>query len=316
MNTISPLRRNDDPPIDDGGLPPGGAPPPNEASERHAEGVRAQALRDRYATGEGVADKTYDCDDLSDGWDHDFDACIKQRVKTPTLFATTSDRKPLIRASDVVQKKIGDCALMATLAALAATDPGRIREAIAENRNQRGEVQSYTVTLYRAESHLLRANTYSEVKVTVDATFPSGHAEERSTSDGKVIWPLVFEKAYAVFRGGYNQIHHGAFASEVMQALTGRPAEHDGFGWLGYSSAQLQGDLAAGKLVVFDTKRGAGALASGLVASHSYRVAGTEIVNGEICVVLHNASDGASPRPIPFRALSLSFQRVNVGSVR
>jgi hypothetical protein len=65
------------------------------------------------------------------------------------------------------------------------------------------------------------------VQITVDNRFPT------RKSDGKVafaqpgdqeLWPLVLEKAYAIYRGGYDKINGGDTGQAELQAFTGKPS--------------------------------------------------------------------------------------------
>jgi hypothetical protein len=319
MNTVSLIRRNDEPLPDDGGLPPGGAPPPNDADAARADRARAEGLRDRLAAGETSPPKPYDCDNFADGAKHDFDRCVNERLRGSSATGEQRGNLKAFDARDVRQGRVGDCFFMAPLSALASTPSGRtlIDRAIVENKNQRGEVLSYTVTLYKAELHWLRSKTFSEVKITVDPIFARGHAEASITQDGTNILSVVVEKAYAVYCGGYNRLNQGGLASDAMEALTGKAAESFSLGWLGYSSSRLEKDLASGKMVVINSRKDIAAGGrSDLVASHSYQVTGTCRLDGKLCVLLHSPREDDDPKPIPFDDLGTWFARVDVGSVR
>jgi hypothetical protein len=206
---------------------------------------------------------------------------------------------------------------MATLAAMAGTPAGRalIKGAIVENTNDRGVVTSYTVTLHKPETHWYKATTFSDVKITVSPLLTLGHASGQANGTGE-LWPAVIEKACAQYIGGYNVLNTGTAANIPMQLLTGRPAQY--FPLHSYGADQLKSALAAGKLVVFETKS---AFCCdnpyGLVDAHAYSVTGTETKNGQLWVTLHNpwGNKDTEPNPIPYSQFKQWFSGVDVGSM-
>ncbi|MGA7122155.1 MAG: C2 family cysteine protease [Polyangiaceae bacterium] len=257
---------------------------------------------------------------------HDYERCGDDApIVGPVLYMQQTSDAQAIAAGDVHQSLAGDCALMATLAALASSPTGRalVENAIKENKNSQGDVVSYTVTMHEPKSHYwgLAAKTFSEVKVTVQSSFVLGHALPRGTVgfDQKEgpheVWPLVLEQAYAAVRGGYNQTSRGDAPFRAMEALTGKPADQHRVGWLGYSAEQIAADCAAGKLVVLDTKKSVNK-AYQLVDGHAYQVVGTEVRNGKRCFTLNNPWNEQQPDPIPCDELTKWFAAVDVGSVQ
>jgi hypothetical protein len=250
---------------------------------------------------------------------HDYDACGSAAVDSPRLFARQNGDPSEIDMHDVQQASVGDCYFMATLSALAQSSEGRalIRGAITENRNDRGDVVTYTVTLHKPEKHWLGLGrtTFTEVHVTVEPLFANGHAAARPAGKSNEVWPIVMEKAYAQFSGGYNAIAHGGLPSDAMQVLTGREARHTELGWLhSYPARDLQSDLAAGNLVVLGTR--SDVQGYGLLGGHSYVATGTYEQGGRLYTTLHNPWDSSEPQAVPVDEIGLLFHAVNVGSVR
>jgi hypothetical protein len=130
-----------------------------------------------------------------------------------------------VQASDVRQGAIGDCYLVAALAAVANSNPKAIQDAIKDNRDG-----TYTVRFYEVGW----GGSKSETKVTVDADLPANYgspAYAKSTEkvDGKPnmeLWPSLLEKAYAQWKGSYNAIGHGGVSGDVMEALTGNRSQY------------------------------------------------------------------------------------------
>ncbi len=287
---------------------------PNPVLSERSERAAAQARLEAFAAG-SEPEAPPSC-----GTDDD-DASPQSGVPGAVLFAREPSDVHEVEPTDVKQGAIADCYLMATLCALAGSPAGRdlIRRAITENKNARGETVSYTVTLHRPDAGWLRT-TFTDVRVTVDATFPSRHAIPAAAPDGRAeVWPLVLEKAYAAYVGSYRAIGgHGGLPADAMRVLTGREAScialSRTLGIPSYGATELQRDLIAGKLIVLGT--GAATARADLVAKHAYWVSGTTVQNGKLYVTLHNPCNALDPAPVPVEDLDRLFTAVHVGSVR
>jgi calpain family cysteine protease len=314
MDPVSSAQRRDDACVDDvDGSSTKGTPATVPDRVRR---MAAQAIYDLYAAG-GLRGPV-DCSKHEDA-----DRCGTETVSKPVLFLKERDDTDAVDRADVTQAKLNDCHLMAALAALASTPAGRelIKSAITENRNDKGEVVSYTVTLHEPQDHLWGPRTFSEVKLTVDDRFAANHAAaRRGENQQSEIWPLVIEKAYAQYQGGYGEIDGQGSPARAMEILTGKPAADIPLDASpGYGADRLACDLAAGKLVVLLTKRsfdGAGPV--GIVANHGYSVADARSVGGKLMVQLHNPWNDSTkePRPIAYEDLAKWFVSADVGSVR
>jgi hypothetical protein len=252
--------------------------------------------------------------------------CPATPVPNPVLFMREGTDADAVDLHDVRQDGIGDCFLMAPLAGLASTPDGRalIKGAITENRNDQGDVLSYTVTLHKPDKSLGRATTFTDVQVTVSGPFVCGHATARQDGNLNEVWPLVVEKAYAQYCGCYPNAGN---VSHAMAVLTGRNVTHIGFQWPdrlfggSYGSEQMASDLAAGKVVVLESKSGIGtnderAGAHSLYGDHAYVVTGTEIIDGKLCVRLHNPWNQREPDPVPYSELGNWFTSVNIVALK
>ncbi len=116
---------------------------------------------------------------------------------------------------DVGQGAIGDCYFCAGLSAIAQARPEVLKNGIKD----RGD-GTYDVRLY---DHRGRERT-----VTVDdELYRKGHAGPRygRGTDHRELWPPLYEKAYAEFRGGYDRLDTGGQAGKAMQTLTGEPSD-------------------------------------------------------------------------------------------
>jgi len=317
MNTVTSTQRRDGTCVDDTeGSPPQGTLP---TVVDKACRIAAQERYDALAAGGLVG--PVDCAKKRDP-----DRCGTEVVKNAVLFIKEEGDANEVDRADVKQAKLNDCHLMAPLAAIASTPDGRelIKNAITENKNENGEVVSYTVTLHKPEEHWWGPKTFSDVKFTVDARFSAKHADARAAGEAREVWPLVIEKAFAQYRGGYGKIDDNGSPARAMEILTGKPAVDIPLGQgRGYQADRLQCDLAAGKIVVLLTKHTfEGPGAEGLVANHAYQVTGATVEGGKFMVTMHNPwsvddpSKSHEPPPVPFDELERCFAAIDVGSVR
>jgi hypothetical protein len=268
---------------------------------------------------------------------HTYDQCVRAPISDPILFETEGTDVNAVDPNDVRQRGLGDCYFLASLAALASTPRGQslIRGAIVENKNDRGEVVSWTVTLHRPESHLFGPTTFRDEHVLVAGMYVVGHAEARPGNYGDEVWAPLFEKAYAQYAGSYEKIGRGGDPAKAMAILTGRAATSVSLGWperlfRSYGADELQRDLAGGKMIVLNTRPGIGRSpgsratraerqvssdAHGLIGRHAYFVQGVEQQNGKPCVRLGNPWADTNPELVPCDELARWFSRVTIGAV-
>jgi hypothetical protein len=160
----------------------------------------------------------------------------------------------------------------------------------------------------------LSATTFHEIRIRVDPTFVAGHAQPRAADGLREVWPLVMERAYAEYRGSHNAIARGGHPWTAMQAINGRLATRIELSDR-YGTTELQRDIAAGKLVVLETKKGQ-PLGRGLEEGHAYAVTGTEERDGRLWVRLQNPWGVGDTESIPSDEIGRWFLAVDVGSVR
>jgi hypothetical protein len=249
---------------------------------------------------------------------HDYSLCGTDPVAKSALFLQESGDIDPVDVKDVRQRALGDCHVMAAIAAMASTAAGSsaIKSMIRQGTNQYGEV-SYTVTLHRPEHHWFGTTTFTEVPVTVDGPYVTGHADARKEGAVQEVWPLVMEKAFAKLYGGYAEINRGHSPALALEVLTGKPVETRSLGWLSsYGASDLTAALGAGKLVVLSTRASlAPNNAPQLVANHAYVVLGVTTVGDQPCLLLQNPW-GIPPAHVPIDELDDWFSAVNIGSVR
>ncbi len=201
-----------------------------------------------------------------------------------------------VSSGDVVQGMIGDCYMMAGFAAVADKHPEAITNALKDNKDG-----TYTVRFYETSPY----GAARAVSVTIDGQLPTkglGLHYGKGKTTGE-LWPALLEKAYAQWKGGYQNIGNGGQAGDVMAALTGR---NDTFVSLSASTsttssstsssasrafAAIEAALKAGKSVAAGTHGESSSemyKGTGVYAHHAYSVLGTSVENGKQYVTLRN----------------------------
>jgi hypothetical protein len=237
-----------------------------------------------------------------------------QPIRPSQPFVWETEDASAIDPRDVRQSTLGDCHLMAPLAALAATREGRttIAKAIWSSTDAMGQ-PCYCVRLYRRTWYgALEPKTF---KVSAEDVYVQGHALARTNGgvgEPWEIWPLLFEKAYAQLRDGYKAIDQGGSPADALETLTGHHATTTKFGILSaYSENDLRHDLAAERAIVFRTPPSATPLAYGLAPAHAYSVQALEEHDGWTYVKLRNPWGKDDPEPIPLVQLRKLFTAVD-----
>jgi hypothetical protein len=195
-----------------------------------------------------------------------------------------------INADDPLQGQVGDCYLVSSLAAVANTHPELLDKNLKTNKDG-----TYTVTFYARPD---MSGPAKPVQVTVDGDFPTkgSSLEYISARDRQELWPLVYEKAYAQWKGGYGAIE-GGMGSMALEALTGaKPA---------YFTITSDADPAqvfqkvkeacANKGAVVALSQPYGSEVQGMIADHAYTLLGTEEKNGQQLVKLRNPWGQSEP---------------------
>lgn len=178
------------------------------------------------------------------------------------LFARGPKDRDEVSPNDVVQGSLGTCYLLSTLAAIAFAHPDHIRQSIRDHGD------SASVRFYERDK-VTGAHT-REVWVRVSLDFQANkrggflltHSRQRD-ADGKFeLWPAVFEKAYAAWKGGYDAIDYGN-PGLAMRELLGPKATSSGVEIAG-NAAVLHPLFAHARDTVNWKKDGVHAMAPGL----------------------------------------------------
>lgn len=309
-----------------------GGPPVDPSVAARLQRAEADARLQAFAAGR----RPERCKDLAPA-DRLVGGCLVDDVDAVVLYQREGNDVDAVAPSDVEQGYLPDCCILAVLGAMATTPEGRaaLRAAIVENKNDEGQVVSYTVTLHELQKTMLGSTSFRDVRLTVDCAYVLGHAHPRAGDGRSEVWPLVIEKAFAKYVGGYDKIGRGLDSSDVMTLLTGRKATQISLSWprrlgSGYSEARLQAALHDGKIIVLNTKIGIGGIrgrsadtqselplpadAHGLVEGHAYFVTRTEQRNGKTFLQLGNPWGHTQPDDIPLDEMTTWFSSISVGS--
>lgn len=121
------------------------------------------------------------------------------------------------KTTDAAQGYLGDCFLVASLAAIANASPQTIKDAITYN----AEKGTYTVRFFEETGR----GKFSPVNIEVDAYLPSSQSSKDDPAyagdRGGVMWVAIAEKAYAKWKGGYDAIGQGGVMADAMQEISG-----------------------------------------------------------------------------------------------
>mmetsp|Transcript_144115 Transcript_144115/g.268472 ORF Transcript_144115/g.268472 Transcript_144115/m.268472 type:complete len:557 (+) Transcript_144115:67-1737(+) len=144
---------------------------------------------------------------------------IKEKKEEVELF------KNGIKPSDVIQGYVGDCWLLAAMAAL-AENPETIKALFIDKTEQASGV--YRIKLFHAPSQSWRVVEVDTYVPTMQVTCCCGLLKliqsplSASTKESEM-WPLLLEKAFAKHCGSYNALT-GGLPQWAFEAMTGQPA--------------------------------------------------------------------------------------------
>ena len=121
-------------------------------------------------------------------------------------------------AIDARQGVIGDCYLLSSFSALARSAPELLRSLLTANGDG-----TYTARFHRR----LDGGQFAAEAVVVDGKVPVRKSDgepiyARSRRRGE-LWPLIAEKAYAAWKGGYDLAGEGGMVEQTLEELTGQP---------------------------------------------------------------------------------------------
>ncbi len=211
---------------------------------------------------------------------------------TGPLFVTDPSPK------DVAQGQIGNCYFPSALAAIAQARPDAIKKMITDNGDG-----TYSVTF---KERNYRTGGFKNVKVDVDGDLyvrSSGSPLYGSTTGDNTpsnmeLWYPIVEKAYAAWKGGYDEIGNGGSAGTVFEEILGEDSAYVGLGngretaaWRAITAA-VDGKNPAALGTHDDEKIYKN---TGVYANHSYSVIGYKEENGERYVQIRNPWGESEP---------------------
>lgn len=206
------------------------------------------------------------------------------------LYIQGKDDVAPISYNDVRQGQIGDCYLMASIAAIARQNPKAIANLIKDNGNG-----TYTMN-FHARNTGIRSwfDDFSEAKVTVSGKLPVDnkqliYARAGDTEGSKQeLWVALVEKGFAQLHSSYAAIGKGGDPAAALEALTGNLATTRNA--KNVTIEQLDASFKAGKAIVIATPGdGKGGGGKGplfdnktLVSSHAYWVKSVDAKQGTV----------------------------------
>jgi hypothetical protein len=184
---------------------------------------------------------------------------------------------------DPMQGQLGDCYFLSSLSAVAQSHPELLKNAITTNRDG-----SYTVTFYEREDMSKPAHPE---RVTIDGKFAmkNGQFEYAAAREQSELWPQIFEKAYAAWKGNFGKIE-GGMGADALEALTGAKP---GFTLI---TPDMTADAVFSAVKAACADKGCVVALSqpyrpevpGMVEDHAYTLLGTEEKDGQKLVKLRN----------------------------
>jgi len=223
---------------------------------------------------------------------------LKMDGRFPVLFASDADDTHPVSPDDLSQGPIGDCYLVASIAAIALQNPQFIEKHITVNRDG-----SYSVVFYQDGK---------PISVIVKAE--DFHGLDPHSLDHGELWPLIYEKAYAKLHGGYSKIGKGGWPSTTLEELTGHKSQvYRGNNFQNLTLKTLDHALKEGKAIVVGTLPNTSEL--GLVGKHAYYVDRVDPEHGIVYLRNPWGWDRGEVK-VPFKEFSKALQCVAINPTK
>lgn len=213
-------------------------------------------------------------------------------------FSTKRFTGPLFKdgpkPTDVQQGQIGDCYFPSAMAAIAQNNPEAIEKLIKDNGDG-----TYTVNFKEKDWSTGR---FKDVQIKVDGDlyvrswggplYGATLGADKGEKSMELWFPLV-EKAYATWKGSYNDIGNGGMSSDVFEAVLGRDGQDMSIKYANpdtlwktiKTSIDNKQPVSAG---TYGDDQDALYTNTGVHSDHSYSVLGYKEVNGEKLVTIRN----------------------------
>jgi Calpain family cysteine protease len=205
-----------------------------------------------------------------------------------------------IEPADVFQGQIGDCYFPSAMAALALNHADEIEKMIKSNGDG-----TYTVTFKEKD---WMSGRFKDVPIKVDGDLyvrswggPLYGASGRDRGETSMeLWFPLIEKAYAAWKGSYNEIGSGGLSNDVFEAVLGKDGRFNSVSpgtedrtWRAITTAiDARQPVSAG---THGDDQAAIYTNTGVYADHSYSVLGYAERNGEKFVKLRNPWGESEP---------------------
>jgi hypothetical protein len=205
------------------------------------------------------------------------------------------------KPTDVRQGQLGDCYVPSGFAALAVQNADAIQNAIKDNGDG-----TYTVTFKDLD---WSSGKYRDVPIKVDGdlyvrswggpVYGTTNSDDQDPKTMELWFPLM-EKAYAQWKGSYNDIGNGGLSDQIFQSILGRDGQEMNIseGNADAVFTQLKKAFDAGQPVsagTYGDDQSARYTNTGIYADHSYSVLGYKEKNGEKYVTLRNPWGESEP---------------------
>lgn len=144
-------------------------------------------------------------------------------LKDDFLYAQQKgDHSPVDpKGKDTAQGGLGDCYLIAAMAAIANASPQVLKDAIKYNK----EKETYTVRFYEEDWKGNKAPVYIEVDSYLPTVAGNRNDPAYAGEPGQNLWPAIMEKAYAKWKGGYEAMGNGGYGAQSMAEITGNKSQ-------------------------------------------------------------------------------------------
>jgi WXG100 family type VII secretion target len=234
--------------------------------------------------------------------------------------------------NDISQGMLGDCYFMASLASVANNKPDLIKNMLHQNTDG-----TYTVSFYEKRNPLAFWDPeFKKVDITVDGNLPTKNGSLYFAAAGDSVngagetWSAIVEKAYAKWKGGYENIE-GGWTHDALQMISGKASTtiknadltwddvkkyangQYGFGAESHTDYKLE--IGGKTLIDFpdEVSKLDAYKNSVLVGGHSYYVTGVDEATKE--VIIHNPwgwNSGSGEIRMGFDDFKKNFQKVSV----
>lgn len=139
--------------------------------------------------------------------------------KNAELYETGKNDAHKIDDNDLQQGELDNCFAVASIAAIANTNPKLIEDIIEQKSDGSFEVTLYLRTDPNSDK---RTKTVIPVKREFVAPKKSNHVGSVGEGDKGELWAKVLDKAIADAFGGYDNLDNKGYPEEILQALTGK----------------------------------------------------------------------------------------------